>query len=234
VNDASTIQNGDSWLSDNLEAYRQWATTHNSLLITVWDENDYDFTNANDIPMIVDGDPHLVQPGVNSDFANHFDLLRTLETDYGLAPTGRAATANGLSENTAGQLVPDITNLANFSSFTRPIDVDLLAHTVDDGVDPTTTLQPGTNAITGTRKADVFMAAPGAGAWTIKGGGGKDVLSIDLNHDQAVAAFDGKKGTVVTLDGSVLHTSGLDHINFLDGTVDLKAGSDYLGFHPLT
>jgi hypothetical protein len=92
----STVQNGDNWMRNNLEAYRQWATTHNSLLIIVWDENDFDFTNANNIPMIIDGDPNLVQPGTNSSYVNHFDLLRTLENDYGLNPTGAAATALGL------------------------------------------------------------------------------------------------------------------------------------------
>jgi hypothetical protein len=106
VNDASTIQNGDAWLQNNLEAYRQWATTNNSLLVVVWDENDYDFTDSNNIPMVIDGDPRLVQPGVNSADVNHFDLLKTLEGYYGLAPTGLAATANGLPMQ-GGKLVPD-------------------------------------------------------------------------------------------------------------------------------
>jgi hypothetical protein len=101
----STVQNGDSWLRDNLEAYRQWAQTHNSLLIIVWDENDFDFTNANNIPMIIDGDPNLVQPGTNSSYVNHFDLLRTLENDYGLNPTGAAATALGLPTSDFNRLI---------------------------------------------------------------------------------------------------------------------------------
>jgi acid phosphatase len=106
VNDAGTIQNGDTWLQNNLEAYREWATTHNSLLVVVWDENDYDFTNSNNIPMVIDGAPNLVQPGVNSSDVNHFDLLKTLEGYYGLAPTGLAATADGLPMD-GGKLVPD-------------------------------------------------------------------------------------------------------------------------------
>jgi hypothetical protein len=105
VNGASTIQNGDTWLSNNIEAYRERATTHNSLLITVFDENDFDFTNANNIPLVIDGDPRLVQPGVNSSYVNHFDLLKTLESDYGLGLTGAAATAQGLPQN--GKLLAD-------------------------------------------------------------------------------------------------------------------------------
>jgi acid phosphatase len=105
VNGDSTIQNGDTWLSNNLEAYRQWATTHNSLLVVVWDENDFDFTDSNNIPMVIDGDPRLVQPGVNNSDVNHFDLLKTLEGYYGLAPTGLAATADGLPSNGGGKLI---------------------------------------------------------------------------------------------------------------------------------
>lgn len=125
VNEAGTIQNGDSWLAYNIEAYREWATTHNSLLITVWDENDYDFTNANDIPLIVNGDPRLVQPGVNSSFVNHFDLLKTIEQAYGLDPTGLAATANGLSTNGDGQLAADIANTAYYAGAATRIIADL-------------------------------------------------------------------------------------------------------------
>ncbi|MBV8409810.1 MAG: hypothetical protein JOY64_19435 [Alphaproteobacteria bacterium] len=106
VNDAGTIQNGDTWLQNNLEAYREWATTHNSLLVVAWDENDYDFTDSNNIPMVIDGDPRLVQAGVNSANVNHFDLLKTLEGYYGLAPTGLAATADGLPME-HGRLVAD-------------------------------------------------------------------------------------------------------------------------------
>jgi hypothetical protein len=105
VNGDSTIQNGDTWLSNNIEAYREWATTHNSLLITVFDENDFDFSNGNNIPLVIDGDPRLVQPGVNSSYVNHFDLLKTVENYYGLDPTGKAATAQGLPQN--GKLLAD-------------------------------------------------------------------------------------------------------------------------------
>ena len=34
-----SIQRGDTWLKNNLSAYAQWATTHNSLLVVTWDEN---------------------------------------------------------------------------------------------------------------------------------------------------------------------------------------------------
>ena len=71
----------------------------------MWDENDFDFTDPNNIPLVIDGDSRLVQPGVNSSDVNHFDLLKTLESYYGLGLTGAAATADGLPTN--GKLLAD-------------------------------------------------------------------------------------------------------------------------------
>src|SRR5262249_28100675 len=61
-------------------------------------------TSPNNIPMVIDGDPRLVQPGVNNSDVNYFDLLKTLEGYYGLAPTGLAATADGLPSNGGRQI----------------------------------------------------------------------------------------------------------------------------------
>src|SRR5207247_9702853 len=36
--DPARIVAGDNWLESNLDAYKQWAQTHNSLLIVTWDE----------------------------------------------------------------------------------------------------------------------------------------------------------------------------------------------------
>jgi hypothetical protein len=37
---AESVPLGDRWLKDNLDAYYQWAKSHNSLLIVTFDEND--------------------------------------------------------------------------------------------------------------------------------------------------------------------------------------------------
>ena len=103
--DATTIQHGDAWLQSNLGAYAAWATTHNSLLITLWDENDYDLTNGNNISISINGDPNLVKPGSYDGYVNHFDILRTLEQEYGVGLTGLAATANTLPTDANGVLV---------------------------------------------------------------------------------------------------------------------------------
>jgi len=54
-----TIQQGDQWLQSNLDAYAQWAKTHNSLLILTWDEDDG--SAANPIATLLVG--QNVQPG---------------------------------------------------------------------------------------------------------------------------------------------------------------------------
>jgi hypothetical protein len=79
-----TIQQGDSWLQQHLNAYAQWAMTHNSLLIMTFDEDDG--SQGNRIATIFVG--QMVVPGQYSESINHFNLLRTLEDMYGLPYAG--------------------------------------------------------------------------------------------------------------------------------------------------
>ncbi len=84
-----TIAMGDTWLSTNIEAYRQWAATHNSVLIVTWDEDDSSANNQ--IPTIISGQnvrkgnypessiEHTAGLGVD-----HFNMLRTIENLFGL------------------------------------------------------------------------------------------------------------------------------------------------------
>ena len=89
-----TIQQGDTWLQQNMDAYAQWAKTNNSLLIVIWDEaTDFDLTNQ--IPLIFVG--QHVQVGTNNTSISHYDVLRTLEDMYGLTPANNAATANDIT-----------------------------------------------------------------------------------------------------------------------------------------
>jgi hypothetical protein len=83
------IATGDAWLKKNLGAYIAWATTHNSLFILTWDEDD--FTEPNQIPMLFAG-ANLIHRD-SSRAANHYDVLRTLEDMYGLTALGHAANA---------------------------------------------------------------------------------------------------------------------------------------------
>lgn len=82
-----SIATGDTWLSVNIDAYAQWAKGHNSLLVLTWDEDDR--SQSNQIPTLFVG--ALVVPGNYGESIDHFRVLATLETMYGLAPTGNAA-----------------------------------------------------------------------------------------------------------------------------------------------
>ena len=110
------IHRGDAWLRDHLDAYYQWARTHNSLLIVTFDENTDStrFTGLTDpalgpgslgpnpprelaraakavenrIPTLIAG--AFVNPGDYEEGrgVTHVNLLRTLEAMYGLPGIG--------------------------------------------------------------------------------------------------------------------------------------------------
>ena len=91
----------DNWLRTHMEAYRQWAMTHNSLLIITWDEDEDDYTPVKDaagatvakqylnhIPTIMAGE--RVIPGTYQERIDHYALLHTIEDFYGLPPLADA------------------------------------------------------------------------------------------------------------------------------------------------
>jgi len=84
-----TIAEGDAWLAAHLGAYVTWASSHRSLLIVTWDENDG--RPGNQIATILAGAG--VKPGTDSQPVNHYSLLRSLEDAYGLAALGQSAPA---------------------------------------------------------------------------------------------------------------------------------------------
>ena len=79
-----TIKEADTWLDTNLSAYATWATTHDSLLIVTWDEDDY--TENNQIPTIFYGQD--VVTGKYDENVDHYNVLATLEQMYGLSEVG--------------------------------------------------------------------------------------------------------------------------------------------------
>jgi phosphatidylinositol-3-phosphatase len=104
-----SIAQGDAWLKTHIfDGYYQWAKTHNSLLIVTFDE-DATNTPTNQITTIFAG--ALVKPGnypetnINppdvrppdglitptGTAMNHYNVLRTIEDMFGLAPLGGSA-----------------------------------------------------------------------------------------------------------------------------------------------
>jgi len=89
-----TIATGDTWLKNNLDAYAQWAQTHNSLFIVTFDEDDG--SGGNNIATLFYGQG--VRSGTYSEHINHYNVLRTLEDMYGLPYAGNAATATPITD----------------------------------------------------------------------------------------------------------------------------------------
>jgi len=94
MHDCSTVT-GDTWLKNHLDAYAQWAKTHNSLLIVTWDEDD-STTSANQIATIFYG--ANLKNGAYGETVNHYSILRTLEDMYGLTALGSAANATAITD----------------------------------------------------------------------------------------------------------------------------------------
>ncbi len=83
-----SVGTGDTWLKKNLDAYAQWAKTHNSLLIVTFDEDSG--TSVNQIFTTFTG--ANVKVGSYSESINHYTVLRTIEASAGLPGIGNAAS----------------------------------------------------------------------------------------------------------------------------------------------
>ena len=103
-----TIAQGDTWLKNHLDAYAQWAKTHNSLLVVTWDEDDY--SQSNQIPTIFYGAG--IKAGQYSETINHYNVLRTIEDMYGLPYAGNASSATPITDvfSTAPAETVSVTN----------------------------------------------------------------------------------------------------------------------------
>jgi phosphatidylinositol-3-phosphatase len=89
-----SIATGNSWLQSHLDAYAQWAKTHNSLLIVTFDEDNS--LSLNHIYTTFAG-AH-VAPGTYSEKITHYTVLRTIEAAYGLSALGGAASVSPVTD----------------------------------------------------------------------------------------------------------------------------------------
>jgi len=84
----------DLWVQNNLNSYREWCTSNNSLLIVTFDEDDK--SGDNRISTVFYG--AKVNPGTYADPINHFTVLRTLEESMNLhSHAGQAASAKPIN-----------------------------------------------------------------------------------------------------------------------------------------
>jgi acid phosphatase len=84
-----SIATGDTWARTHLDGYLRWARQHDSVLIVTFDEDDN--SPVNHILTLFAGGG--IKAGKYSQTINHYNVLRTLESWYGLAPLQRAAEA---------------------------------------------------------------------------------------------------------------------------------------------
>ncbi len=87
-----SIEQGDEWLRQHLDAYAQWAMTHNSLLIVTWDEDDG--SSGNHVATILVG--QKVKPGKYAQRIDHYGVLRMVEELYGLPLLNESAKAQAI------------------------------------------------------------------------------------------------------------------------------------------
>jgi acid phosphatase len=102
----SLRQNADTWLQQNLNGYLQWARQNNSLLIVTGDEGDRAHNFAAGFATIVNGASNLFVAGTDSKSVTPYNLLRTVEDMYGLAPLGSSASAADYDTDATGRLAP--------------------------------------------------------------------------------------------------------------------------------
>ena len=85
---------GDTWLRAQMAGYARWATTHDSLLILTWDEDDGHYRNR--IPTIFIG--QMVRPGRYAERITHYSVLRTIEDAYRLRHDGHATAVHPITD----------------------------------------------------------------------------------------------------------------------------------------
>ena len=83
-----SVSTGDTWLKNKMDAYAQWAKTHNSLLIVTFDEDNS--SSSNHIFTTFVG--AQVKVGSYSETINHYNILRTIEASQGLPGINNAAS----------------------------------------------------------------------------------------------------------------------------------------------
>jgi len=89
-----SIGTGNTWLRNNMDAYAQWAKTHNSLLIVTFDEDNSLSLNHIYTSFVGAG----VKVGSYSEKITHYTVLRTIEAAYGLSALDGAASVSPITD----------------------------------------------------------------------------------------------------------------------------------------
>ena len=114
--DPNRITLGDSWISTNLNSYIQWAKTNNSLFILTFDEEGE--LEINHILTIITG--QMVQAGQYTAEINHYSILHTIETMYGLPNIGDELTRSPITCCWKENATISVSNIQQTNCITYP------------------------------------------------------------------------------------------------------------------
>jgi len=90
MHDCST-KTGDNWLKANLPAILEYESANNGLVILTWDEADPDAGGTNKIATLLMGP--MIVAGSYGQKTDHYGVLHTMETIFGVACTAKACRA---------------------------------------------------------------------------------------------------------------------------------------------
>ena len=88
---------GDQWLQATLSAIVQSPSFQNAAVFITWDEGTTTTGGGGQVPLLVVS-PRTPAGVRSSAAANHYNLLRTIESFWGLAPLGQSESARPLTE----------------------------------------------------------------------------------------------------------------------------------------
>jgi hypothetical protein len=202
-----TIQQGDTWLQNNLSAYAQWAQNNNSLLVVTWDEND-GTDDGNHVATILYG-AHVTPGTTSATSYNHYDLLSMLLAANNLTGPRNAATAAPIdvfSTTTGGSLAGSVQLTSATEGATLAAGTKIASFTDSNSAD---TASGFTATITwgdGTSSAGTISG--GNGAFTVSAGHtyadeGSEALSVAITRtaDQTTIT---PTGTVAVAEADTL------------------------------
>ncbi|WP_344367505.1 putative Ig domain-containing protein, partial [Arthrobacter humicola] len=113
-----SVGTGDTWAMNHVDTYLQWAKTHNSLLITTWDENDSS-VSTNKIATFFNG--ANVIPGNYTQTINHYSILGLIQDAYGLPRNANTLGAAALAAPFSATFTVTATNGVSPDAVTPPI-----------------------------------------------------------------------------------------------------------------
>jgi chitodextrinase len=153
-----TIQQADTWLRNNIDAYAQWAKTHNSLLIVTWDEDDSGGNNQ--VATIFYG-ANIVTGQYGATQYDHFNMCATLAALVGASPPRTtAAPIDGIYSATnvapsvpTGLQTSSVTATSLTLSWTASTGSSPITYTVLDRVGGTGSFTTVASGISGTSRA---------------------------------------------------------------------------------